>query len=155
MSNEKELVERAVKYLEPIRLIDKQIQSIKVEIQQLRNNITSIGAIDYSKDRVSGGGTPSGIENSVARFMDLAQKKQNKIDTLTKQHCAASAMIDRLTEGVGAVILRYEYILGLPTKQAFGIVGYGVTQSKEYKRKALLELGEMIENSDLSRPKQT
>lgn len=152
---QQDYITAAIKYLSPIRLIEKQIQSIRKEICQLRSNITSIGAIDYSKDRVSGGGTPVGIEASVARFMDTAKEKDRKIEELSKQYCDASIMIDSLQEAVGAVILRYEYILGLPTKEAYKMVGYGETQSKEYKRKALEELGEKLVNSDPNRRKPT
>ena len=55
--DEKQLIEKAVEYLQPVKLIDVQIASIKEEINQLRANLTSIGAIDYSKDRVTGGRT--------------------------------------------------------------------------------------------------
>ena len=58
--SEKRLINSARKYLEPVKTVDEQIKSIAKEIEQLRCNITSISAIDYSKDRVSRFPSPSG-----------------------------------------------------------------------------------------------
>lgn len=142
-------VQIAKDYLSPVRLIELQIQSIRKEINQLRNNITSIRAIDYSKDKVSGGRTSVGIEASIAKFLDVAKEKEAKIEQLTQQYCEVSTMIDSLTEVIGAIILRYEYLLGLPTKEVYRIVGYGETQGDRYKKLALIELGKRVGQSEV------
>lgn len=147
--NKQGYIKIAIDYLSPVRLIELQIQSIRKEINQLRNNITSIGAIDYSKDKVSGGGTSVGIEASVAKFLDAAKEKDAKIEQLTQQYCEVSTMIDSLTEVIGAIILRYEYLLGLPIKEVYKIVGYGETQGRRYKELALIELGKRVTESEV------
>lgn len=146
-------VQIAKDYLRPVKFIEKQIQSIEKEISQLHSNITSIRAIDYSKERVSGGGMHVGIENSVARFLDTAKEKDANIEQLTKQYCEASTMIDSLTENIGAAILRYEYLVGLTTEAAYDIVGFSESQSKRYRKKALEELGQMVANINKNEPK--
>ena len=117
--DEKQLIEKAVEYLQPVKLIDVQIASIKEEINQLRANLTSIGAIDYSKDRVTGGGTPQGLEVSVSRFMDTVAERDKRIDELSKQKCDAINRIDALDEKLGAIILRYEFVLNNTTEDAY------------------------------------
>ena len=104
--DEKKLIEKAVEYLQPVKLIDVQIASIKEEINQLRANLTSIGAIDYSKDRVTGGGTPQGLEVSVSRFMDTVAERDKRIDELSKLKCDAINRIDALDEKLGAITLQ-------------------------------------------------
>lgn len=148
---EKQLIEKAVEYLQPVKLIDVQIASIKEEINQLRANLTSIGAIDYSKDRVTGGGTPQGLEGSVARFLDTVAERDKRIDELSKLKCDAITKIDALDEKLGAIILRYEFILNNSADEALKMLGnYSERQVKRYKQKALLELGK---NLSLNVPK--
>ena len=149
--DEKQLIEKAVEYLQPVKLIDVQIASIKEEINQLRANLTSIGAIDYSKDRVTGGGTPQGLEGSVARFLDTVAERDKRIDELSKLKCDAITKIDALDEKLGAIILRYEFILNNSADEALTMLGnYSERQVKRYKQKALLELGK---NLSLNVPK--
>ena len=143
--DDKKLIEMAVDYLQPVKLIDVQIASIKEEINQLRANLTSIGAIDYSKDRVSGGGTPQGLEVSIAKFMDTADKRNKKIERLAELKCDAITLIDSLDEKLGAVILRYKYILNTTTEDAYKMIGnYSTKQAKRYKQRALIECGEKL-----------
>lgn len=143
--DEKQLIEKAVEYLQPVKLIDVQIASIKEEINQLRANLTSIGAIDYSKDRVTGGGTPQGLEGSVARFLDTVAERDKRIDELSKLKCDAITKIDNLDEKLGAIILRYEFILNNSADEALKMLGnYSERQVKRYKQKALLELGKKL-----------
>lgn len=142
---EKQLIEKAVEYLQPVKLIDVQIASIKEEINKLRANLTSIGAIDYTKDRVTGGGTPRGLEGSVARFIDTVAERDKRIDELSELKCDAITLIDSLDEKLGAVILRYEYILNNTTEDAYKMIGdYSTKQAKRYKQRALIECGEKL-----------
>lgn len=143
--DEKKLIEKAVEYLQPVKLVETQIESIKKEINLLRLNMTTIGAIDYSKDRVSGGGTPQGLDGSVAKFLDVVAERNKRIDELTDLKCDAIRRIDALNEKQGAIILRYEFILNYSTDDALKNIGnYSERQAKRYKQKALLELGKKL-----------
>ena len=151
--DEKKLIEIAVEYLQPVKLIDVQIASIKEEINQLRANLTSIGAINYSKDRITGGGTPQGLEVSVSRFMDTVAERDKRIDELSKLKCDAITKIDALDEKLGAIILRYEFVLNNTTEDALKMIGnYSERQAKRYKQKALLELGKNLSLNVLKCP---
>lgn len=135
----------AMEYLQPVKLVDVQIASIKEEINQLRANLTSIGAIDYSKDRVTGGGTPQGLEGSIAKFIDTTEQRNKEIERLAELKCDAIALIDSLNEKLGAVILRYEYILNNTTEDAYKMIGdYSTKQAKRYKQRALIECGKKL-----------
>ena len=143
--DEKKLIEMAVEYLQPVKLVETQIESIKKEINLLRLNMTTIGAIDYSKDRVSGGGTPQGLDGSVAKFLDVVAERNKRIDELTDVKCDAIRRIDALDEKQGAIILRYEFILNNSTDDALKMIGnYSERQAKRYKQKALLEFGKNL-----------
>ena len=55
---DKEYREIGKEFLEPIKLISMKIKSLKEDLKHLQSDITTIGAVDYSKERLSGGGTP-------------------------------------------------------------------------------------------------
>ena len=138
--DEKKLIEKAVEYLKPVKLVETQIESIKKEINLLRSNMMSIGAIDYSKDRVSGGGTPQGLDGSMAKFLDTVAERNKRIDELTDLKIDAIKRVDALNEKLGAIILRYEFILNNSTEDAYKMIGnYSEKQAQRYKQKALLE----------------
>lgn len=143
--DEKQLIEKAVEYLKPVKLVETQIESIKQEINLLRCNMMSIGAIDYSKDRVSGGGTPQGLDGSMAKFLDTVAERNKRIDELTDLKIDAIKRVDALNEKLGAIILRYEFILNNTTEDAYKMIGcYSTKQAKRYKQKALLEFGQKL-----------
>lgn len=143
--DEKQLIEKAVDYLQPVKLVETQIKSIEQEINLLRCNMTTIGAIDYSKDRVSGGGTPQGLDGSMSKFLDTVAERKKRIDELTDLKCDAIRRIDALDEKQGAIILRYEFILNNSADEALKMLGnYSERQAKRYKQKALLELGKKL-----------
>jgi hypothetical protein len=149
--DEKQLIEKAVEYLQPVKLVETQIKSIEQEINLLRCNMTTIGAIDYSKDRVSGGGTPQGLDGSMAKFLDTVAERNKRIDELTDLKCDAIKRVDALDEKLGAIILRYEFILNNSADEALKMLGnYSERQVKRYKQKALLEFGK---NLSLNVPK--
>lgn len=151
--DEKQLIEKAVEYLQPVKLVETQIKSIEKEINLLRCNMTTIGAIDYSKDRVSGGGTPQGLDGSMSKFLDTVAERKKRIDELTDLKCDAIRRIDALDEKQGAIILRYEFILNNSTEDALKMIGnYSERQAKRYKKKALLELGENLSSNVLKCP---
>lgn len=143
--DEKKLIEKAVEYLKPVKLVETQIESIKKEINLLRSNMMSIGAIDYSKDRVSGGGTPQGLDGSMAKFLDTVAERNKRIDELTDLKIDAIKRVDALNEKLGAIILRYEFILNNSTEDAYKMIGnYSEKQAQRYKQKALLEFGRKL-----------
>ena len=143
--DEKQLIEKAVEYLQPVKLVETQIKSIEQEINLLRSNMMTIGAIDYSKDRVSGGGTPQGLDGSIAKFLDTVAERNKRIDELTDLKIDAIKRVDALNEKLGAVILRYEFILNNSTEDAYKMIGnYSEKQAQRYKQKALLEFGKKL-----------
>lgn len=142
---EKKLINSAKEYLKPLKTVDKDIELMVTEIKRLQCNITTISAIDYSKDRVSGGGVPCGLENSVARFVDIEKEQRRRIDELTKYKSNATDLLYKLNAVKGAKMLRAEYLLGMSAKQAYSIFEHQFSerQAIRYKEKALIEIGRL------------
>lgn len=80
--DEKKYIRKAIEYLKPIKSCTLEILSAKRELQRLRSDITSLSAIDYSKDRVSGGGIKAGLEASIAKMLESEAKCLEKTNAL-------------------------------------------------------------------------
>ena len=143
---EKELINSAKKYLEPLKTVDKDLELMTMEIKRLQSNITTISAIDYSKDRVSGGGIPCGLENSVARFVDIEKEQRRRIDELTQYKSDATDLLYKLNAVKGAKMLRAEYLLGMTTQQACAIYEeyFKERQAMRYRDEAFIEVANKI-----------
>ena len=117
-----------------------------MEIKQLQSNITTISAIDYSKDKVSGGGVPCGLENSVARFVDIEKEQRRRIDELTQYKSDATDLLYKLNAVKGAKMLRAEYLLGMTTQQACSIYEehFKERQAMRYRDEAFIEVAKKI-----------
>lgn len=139
---EKRLINSAKEYLKPLKTVDKDLELMAMEIKQLQSNITTISAIDYSKDRVSGGGVPCGLENSVARFVDTEKEQRKRINELTQYKCDAVDLLTKLEADIGGKMLRAEYILGMTAQQACSMYKemFEERQAKRYRNEAFIEV---------------
>lgn len=138
--NEQSCIDEALSYLKPIKFIELQIQSTKRELKRLNSDITTIGAVDYSKDRISGGEV-KGLADSVAKLVDTERRCRERIKVLIDKREEARRYIDALTCEIGRVLLKEEYINGMSAKGAMAFSGYGKSQGQGHKRTALIELG--------------
>lgn len=138
---ESQYIQIAYDYLNPIKSSTIEIQSAKRELQRLRSDITSLSAVDYSKDRVSGGGTPTGIEDSISRLVDSEVRCIEKTNSLIAKREEAREHIEQLTCVTGKVALMQEYINGMSFKGVVSFLGYSKNRVSEFKKEGLLELG--------------
>lgn len=143
---EKRLINSAKEYLKPLKTVDKDLELMAMEIKQLQSNITTISAIDYSKDKVSGGGVPCGLENSVARFVDTEKEQRRRIDELTEYKCDAVDLLTKLEAGIGGKMLRAEYLLGMTAQQACSMYKgmFEERQAKRYRDEAFIEVAKKM-----------
>ena len=140
------MINSAKEYLKPLKTVDKDLELMAMEIKQLQSNITTISAIDYSKDKVSGGGVPCGLENSVARFVDIEKEQRRRIDELTQYKSDATDLLYKLNAVKGAKMLRAEYLLGMTTQQACSIYEehFKERQAMRYRDEAFIEVAKKI-----------
>ena len=82
---DKEYREIAKEYLEPIKLITMKINSLKEDLKHLQSDITTIGAVDYSKERLTGGGTPCGLEQQIVR-LESKHHRESKYIVIARIH---------------------------------------------------------------------
>ena len=136
--------EKATAYLQDIKMIAIRIQSLRHDIRKLQYDIITLSAIDYSKDRVSGGGMPVGLERDVARLVDTVDAKKREIAKLIAIREEARALIEKIECIPGRIILSQEYINGTFPKKVQAMIYYERSSYFNLKNKALNELGELL-----------
>lgn len=136
---------QAREYLKPIRWYDIRIQSLKKRIDQLEGDLLSLGAVDYSKERLSGGGTPTGLENGVAALIDAKEKAQKEISQLVVKREQAVSVINKLPFIEWREVLTNTYIIGNPDTITARRMNYSVPRIEQLRKQALMKFGEIMQ----------
>lgn len=141
---DKEYREIGKEFLEPIKLISMKIKSLKEDLKRLQSDVTTIGAIDYSKERLSGGGTPGGLDRQIVRLESKRDAVKEEIGALIDERETAADIINKCTIGKTNILLMREYIDGESTKYAKSFTDLEKTQSSELKTLGLIEVGKFL-----------
>ena len=144
---DKEYRELAKEFLEPIKLISMKIKSLNEDIKRLQSDVTTIGAIDYSKERLSGGGTPGGLERQIVRLESKRDAIKEEIGALIDERETAADIINKCTIEKVNILLMREYIDGESAKYAKSFTDLEKTQSSELKTIGLIKVGKYLHNA--------
>lgn len=85
----------AKEYLEYVRSLDIRLRMKDSQISQLQRDICCIRALDYTKDRISGG-SPVDISDKIARLDELIREANEEWDELIAERERANARIRKL-----------------------------------------------------------
>lgn len=85
----------AKEYLEYVRSLDIRLRMKDSRISQLQRDICCIRALDYTKDRISGG-SPVDISDKIARLDELIRTANEEWDELIAERERANARIRKL-----------------------------------------------------------
>jgi hypothetical protein len=85
----------AKEYLEYIRSLETRLRMKDAQISQLQRDICCIQALDYTKDRISGG-SPVDISDKIARLDELIREANEEWDELIAERERANARIRKL-----------------------------------------------------------
>ena len=85
----------AKEYLEYVRSLDIRLRMKESQISRLRADICCIQALDYTKDRISGG-SPVDISDKIARLDELIRTANEEWDELIAERERANARIRKL-----------------------------------------------------------
>lgn len=85
----------AKEYLEYVRSLDIRLRMKDSRISQLQRDICCIRALDYTKDRITGG-SPVDISDKIARLDELIREANEEWDELIAERERANARIRKL-----------------------------------------------------------
>lgn len=96
-------------YLEYIRSLGIRIRMEEQQIAWLRQDICSIQALDYSKDRITGG-HPLDVSDKIARLDELIEKAYDDWDRFIDIRAEARQLISELASTKQQEVLIRRYI---------------------------------------------
>ena len=85
----------AKEYLEYVRSLDIRLRMKDAQISQLQRDICCIRALDYTRDRISGG-SPVDISDKIARLDELIREANDEWDELINERERANARIRKI-----------------------------------------------------------
>lgn len=138
--------EIARSYLKPICRYKIRIDVLKERIETLRGDLYTLRAVDYSKERLSGGGTPSGIDGGIATLVDAESAALAEMAELVTRKETAVSIINELPDMDWKNILTHAYVNGYDNQEIADRISLSVDRVKQLRRDALYEFGKRLGN---------
>lgn len=137
-TKEGDILQNKKRYLRQAYKLNEQIREKQDRLAELKEMSCSVGAIDYSKDKVQGGsGTNAPFENQVIQVVDLEKEIEQDILKLIHLQSEIMTAIDAVPDVNCALLLDKRYVLRKPWKQIADEMHYSMTHIKRIHRKAL------------------
>lgn len=133
-------------YLKPICRYRIRIDVLKERIETLRGDLYTLRAVDYSKERLSGGGTPSGIDGGIATLVDAESAALAEMAELVTRKETAVSIINELPDMDWKNILTHAYVNGYDNQEIADRISLSVDRVKQLRREALYEFGIQLKN---------
>ena len=99
----------AKEYLEYIRSLEIRLRMKEERIAQLQHDICSLQALDYAKDKITGG-SPIDVSDKIARLDELIRDTNREWDELIEMREQAKALISKLESATQQEVLTKRYI---------------------------------------------
>lgn len=99
----------AKEYLEYVRSLEVRLRMKEERIAQLQHDICSLQALDYAKDKITGG-SPIDVSDKIARLDELIRDTNREWDELIEMREQAKALIARLESATQQEVLTKRYI---------------------------------------------
>lgn len=99
----------AKKYLEYIRSLEVRLRMKEERIAQLQHDICSLQALDYAKDKITGG-SPIDVSDKIARLDELIRDTNREWDELIEMREQAQTLISKLESATQQEVLTKRYI---------------------------------------------
>ncbi|WP_288761003.1 DUF1492 domain-containing protein [uncultured Veillonella sp.] len=101
----------AKEYLYKVLDANLELKSKEDELETYRQNCYSISAIDYSKDRVTGGASTD-TSDKIVKLLQLIQDVDQQWAELIQLRAEANRLINNVEESNLRVLLIQRYVLG-------------------------------------------
>lgn len=99
----------AKEYLEYIRSLETRLRMKEERIAQLQHDICSLQALDYAKDKITGG-SPIDVSDKIARLDELIRDTNREWDELIEMREQAKSFISKLESATQQEVLTKRYI---------------------------------------------
>lgn len=99
----------AKEYLEYVRSLEIRLRMKEERIAQLQHDICSLQALDYAKDKITGG-SPIDVSDKIAHLDELIRDTNREWDELIEMREQAKTLISKLESAKQQEVLTKRYI---------------------------------------------
>lgn len=99
----------AKEYLEYIRSLETRLRMKEERIAQLQHDICSLQALDYAKDKITGG-SPIDVSDKIVRLDELIRDTNREWDELIEMREQAKALISKLESAKQQEVLTRRFL---------------------------------------------
>ena len=99
----------AKEYLEYVRSLEVRLRMKEERIAQLQHDICSLQALDYAKDKITGG-SPIDVSDKIARLDELIRDTNREWDELIKMREQAKTFISKLESAKQQEVLTRRFL---------------------------------------------
>ena len=110
-------------YLNQAYRLNELIESHIEELRLLRETSDGLSAVNYDKDRVSGGKVSSPVENIVEKILALQDRINGEIDRFVDLKAEIHDEISKVSDPTEQLVLRLRYIQFKSWPDIQGIIG--------------------------------
>jgi len=129
---------QAKEYLKQAYWKNEEIKDKQAILEDLKKSSVSMGAIDYSKDKIQGGsGNKAPYENQVIKAVDLEREIAKDILELIQLKQEIINTIKAVPDETCSVLLMKRYGLGKSLKRIEKEMNYSLSHIKRLHQKAL------------------
>ena len=105
-------IDVAARYLDRIRGLGIRVKTLEAEIDELRADLEGVGAMDYTRERVSKSPAGDRMAEGVGRLFDRLDTFLDELREFEDERQRARECLDRLEDPVDHAILVRRYLLG-------------------------------------------
>ena len=106
--------------LSRVYYLDKELTTLVAVRDSLQEDLAFLRAVNYSKDRISSGGSRGSVEDTAIKIADAEGEVTGKINELVQAKRFVAHMIDKLPDGPQRAVMYNRYIL-LKTWEAIAV----------------------------------
>ena len=133
----------AKEYLRKVLDSNLELRSKEDELATYRQDCYSISAVDYSKDRVTGG-ISADISDKIAKLTELIQDVDKQWDELIQLRVEANRLINNVEQSNLRVLLIQRYVLGKPWNEVANFMFVSENHARGYLNgQAIQKLGKV------------
>lgn len=137
----------AREFLEKLRSLDKHVRVLKLTYSQLKADIKGLKAVDYSKDRITGGQVRD-ISDLIVRCEAKEEEVKEAIVERLQMKAKAIELIGNVDDPVSCSILLLRYVNNRNWEVIRSYLHYAESQTYYLHRKAVREFTEVYNRSE-------
>lgn len=127
--------ETGIEYLKRVRQLPRELRSLMAARRECWAEITSIKAIDPSKEWVSGGGVPAGLDAQVVKWEACNERIVKSFGELAELRCEVEMLLMRMPDPDQRAALRCYYLAALSEQECIDALKIGRTFLGENRKK--------------------